>query len=98
MYQPWNVVLFLVVDARERSEWSDAVAAQIRVERAERGWDKQTAASRAGIPRVTFLRLDNGSRVADTSQLSKMCSAFGIPMSEFFRRVEERVERGLADT
>ena len=37
------------------------------------------------------IRLENGSRVADVSQIFRICEALGIKHSEFTQRVEERL-------
>jgi DNA-binding XRE family transcriptional regulator len=92
VYQIWRCGLLMGMDARERTLWSEATAAQIRAERAAAGLTQIELAERAGMPRITYVRLEKGSRVADVSQLEKLCRAFDLPMSEFFRRVEERVD------
>lgn len=92
MYQTWMHVLLVCVDARERTLWSEATAAQIRAERAAAGLTQIDLAKRAGMPRITYVRLETGSRVADVSQLEKLCRALDIPMSEFFRRIESRID------
>lgn len=81
-------------NSRERSAWSDAVAEQIRAERAILHWTQKKVYEAAGLPRSTYIRLENGKRVADSTQLSRLCGVYGIPISEFFRRVEERHPQG----
>ena len=75
----------------ERTAWSDAVARQIAAERAYRRWTQAEMVERSGIPRSTYIRLENGSRVADVSQIFRICEALGIKHSEFTQRVEERL-------
>jgi len=76
---------------REQSGWSRTVAAQIRAERAAAGLTQIELYTRAGIPRSTYLRIERGSHVADTTELNKLTDALDISMSEFFRRVENRM-------
>lgn len=82
----------MVVDtSRERSPWSDAVAAQIRAERAAKGWTQDQMIERSGIPRSTYIRLEKGIRVADATQMARVCGALGLRLSEFWVRVEQRL-------
>ena len=78
-------------NARERSDWSEAVAAQVRAERAAAGLTQAQVYEPAGLPRSTYIRIEKGTRVADTTQLARILSVFDLRMSEFFRRVEGRV-------
>lgn len=82
--------LVAVDNSRERSAWSDAVAEQIRAERAVLHWTQKQVYEAANVARSTYLRLEKGSRVADSTQLARLCGVYGIPISEFFRRVEQR--------
>lgn len=77
--------------SRERSPWSDAVAAQFRAERAAKGWTQEQMSERSGIPRSTYIRMEKGARVADTTQIARVCGALGLRLSEFFQRVEQRM-------
>jgi len=77
-------------NARQRTPWSDAVAAQVRAERAAAGWTQMEMVRRAGLSRSTYMRIERGTHIADTSELAHICAAVGIPLSEFFRRVENR--------
>lgn len=77
--------------SRERSTWSDQVAAQIRAERAASGLTQAEVITASGMTRSTYLRVESGERVADTTQLARLCGVFNLPLSVFFRRVEERV-------
>lgn len=36
------------------------------------------------------MRIESGEHIADTSELARICAAVGIPLSQFFRQVEER--------
>ena len=76
---------------REQSGWSRTVAAQIRAERAASGLTQIGLYTRAGIPRSTYLRIESGTHIADTTELAKITEALDLSMSEFFRRVENRM-------
>ena len=80
-------------NARERSRFSEAIAAEIRAERARVERTQQDVFEEAGIPRATYIRIENAKRVPDTTQLARICQALGIPMSELI----VRAERGLAE-
>lgn len=82
---------------QERTPWSDSVAAQLRAERAAAGHTQDAMIRLSGIPRSTYIRLEKGTRVADASQLARICGALGLSLSEFFRRVEQRHPEGRAD-
>ena len=43
-----------------------------------------------GLSRSTYMRIESGEHIADTSELARICAAVGIPLSQFFRQVEER--------
>lgn len=81
-------------NARERSDWSEAVAAQIRAERAAAGLTQAQVYEPAGLPRSTYLRIEKGTRVADTTQLARILGVLGLRMSVFFARVEDRLHSG----
>lgn len=76
---------------RERSGFSDAVAAQVRAERAAQQMTQTALVEASGVPRSTLVRIESGTRVADTTQLYRLTAALGISLSEFFRRVEDRL-------
>lgn len=77
--------------AHERSQWSEAVAAQIRAELAASGLTQGDAAKAAGMSRATLNRLAQGSRVADVSQIHNLCGVFGLTVSEFIDRASRRL-------
>ena len=80
---------------RDRNAWSDTVAAQLRAERAASGMTQKQIIDATGLGRSTYIRLEAGDRVADTSQLAAILAVLGLPMSEFMRRVEERMIGGM---
>ena len=77
-------------NSREQSAWSQTVAAQIRAERAASGLPQVEVYTRSGISRSTYLRIEAGKHVVDTTELAKITQALDITMAEFFRRVENR--------
>ena len=77
--------------SRERNEWSDAVARQIKAERAAASLTQKQVSQASGIPEVTYKRLESGARVAASDQLAAILGALRIPMSTFYARVEERI-------
>lgn len=87
----------MATNARERSPWSDAVAALVRAERAHKGWTQLEMVRNTGLSRSTYMRIESGEHIADASELARICGAIGIPLSEFFRRVEERYPEGSAN-
>lgn len=76
---------------RERSDFSESVAAQVRAERAAGGYTQAEIVRRSGLARSTYLRIEAGTHVADTTQLARICGVYGLPLSEFFARVEARL-------
>lgn len=81
------------MDPRARSLWSDAVAAQVRAERAAANLTQTQLFKGAGLSRSTYIRIEKGTHVADVTELSKLCGVLGIPLSQFFARVEQRFVR-----
>ena len=67
------------------------VAAQVRAERAAAHLPQSKVTSMSGIARSTYLRIEAGTHVADTTELVKITRALGLSLSEFFQRVENRM-------
>lgn len=86
----WDYSPYMASNTRERTPWSDAVAALVRAERAHKGWTQVEMVRATGLSRSTYMRIESGEHIADTSELARICAAIGIPLSEFFRRVEQR--------
>lgn len=77
-------------NTRERTPWSDAVANEVRAERARKGWTQLEMVRHTGLSRSTYMRIESGEHIADMSELARICGAVGIPLSQFVRQVEER--------
>lgn len=82
--------LVVMSNARERNDWTDAVSAQVRAERAASGLTADALADRAGMSRMTYRRIAAADRVPDMAQIERICDALGIRVSTFIARVEER--------
>lgn len=84
-------------EAAPRSAWNEAVAAQLRAERAASGKTQREVMAQSGIPKSTYLRLESGERKADADQLAALMAVFGLRLSTFFQRVEDRVRSAPRD-
>ena len=80
--------------SQELSEFSLTVAAQVRAERAAARLTGDEMIDKSGIPRSTYWKIEKGTHVADTTQLTRICTVLGINLSEFFHRVEARMSNG----
>lgn len=86
----------VVSEKKVRSPWTQAVAAQIRAERAARGLTQQAVMDLAGFAKSTYLRMESGERVVDSDQVAQLCAAYNMRVSTFFARAEERMVDGAA--
>lgn len=77
------------MNLRERSEWSDAVAAEIRAQRARAKLTQAEVIERSGLGASTYVRIEQGKRVPDVTQLWRICQALGVPPSELVARAEQ---------
>lgn len=81
-------------NSRQVGAWSDALAAQIRAERAASGMTQAELIARAGMSRSTYLRIEAGTRVPDVTDLARIAFALGLPLSTLIRRAEDRLTAG----
>jgi transcriptional regulator with XRE-family HTH domain len=81
-------------NARKQSPLSDAIAAQLRAERAIANMTVDELVKRSGVSRNALLAVLNAKRTADVTQVEAICRALGVPLIDLFRRAEAR----LADT
>lgn len=71
--------------------WNAAVAAQVRAERAAKGWTLDSLAAKSGVPKRTLIRLVKTERAFDVAQLAAIAEALDITMSEFLSRADARL-------
>lgn len=71
--------------------WHEAVADTLRAERAAHKLTQAELASKAGIPRITYIRYETGERRPSVVQLAQIANAFGVDFVELARRVRQRV-------
>lgn len=67
-----------------------AMAAQIRVELAERGMDQKDLAEAVGIHPVTMTKYMKGQRVPNMATFYKIAAALGLSPYELMQRSEDR--------
>lgn len=82
---------------RERNEHTAALAAQLRAERASARLTQGELAAKAGIPRMTYIRLETHVRVADVAQIYRLADALGLSAAELMRRAAEREATPVGD-
>lgn len=70
---------------------SKAMAAQLKAERAARGFSQEALARRAGMAKNTIFRFETGQRSMDTDQLGDLCSALGMEIEVFLQRTVDRM-------
>lgn len=69
-----------------------AMAVQIKVELAERGWKQPDLAERSGIPRTTLHRYLNGERDIPLPAFADIASALGVAFGELAARAQLRLD------
>lgn len=76
-----------------------ATSAQLSAERAASHMTVDAAAAAAGMNRVTVMRLESGKRKPDVRQLAALCQVYGLTLTEFMERMQQRVDqaRGAAN-
>lgn len=76
----------------ERTDLTLAIAAQVRAERAARRLTQQQVLALSGLSESTYLRMESGERTANPELLARLCRVYGLRLSVFFARVEERLD------
>lgn len=76
---------------RQHSDFSRALAAQLRAERAAANLTQTEMAKRMGISRGQLIRVEAEERILDTTQLVNAARALGLTVLEFVKRSEERL-------
>lgn len=84
-------------NARERSRLSDAVADEIRAERARSRKLQAEVAEAAGLSLATYIRIEQGARVIDVSQLRRVAEVFGMSAGDILARAEANVNAEQAE-
>lgn len=78
------------MQARRHSTLSEALAAQVRAERAAAGLSRDELSERAGVPVSTLRRIESGERVATITQLAQVAGSLGLLTSQLVARAEQR--------
>src|SRR5690606_18263595 len=81
----------MATNKRERSDYSDRVAAQVRMERTNAGLTQAAVYEPAGMSRSTYIRIERGEHVLDVTQLAGIC----VPLRMTPVGLLERVERAV---
>jgi DNA-binding XRE family transcriptional regulator len=90
-YLIWVYLVNMPTGSQKPTVFSLMVAAQVRAERAAARLTGAKMIEKTGLSRSTYLRIENGTRIADAVEIGQICSALGMPVSEFFHRVEARL-------
>lgn len=75
-------------NSRTAGPWTEAVAAEIRAERARQKLSQVALAEASGVPRSTLVKLEAGTRPIDMEQLRQIADALHISQWELVRRAE----------
>ena len=69
-----------------------ALATQLKVELAERGWEQKDLADKVGINRVTMSHYMTTKRSMPMPPFAKVAELLGLTPSELMKRAEARVQ------
>jgi putative transcriptional regulator len=67
---------------------ADALANNLREERARLGWTQAELAERVGVSRKTINTVENGVFVPSTTLALKLAAAIGKPVEDLFHLIE----------
>lgn len=72
---------------------------QLRAERAASHMTVDAVAAASGMNRKTVMRLESGERTPDVLQLAALCQVYGLTLTEFMARMQQRLDqaRGAAN-
>lgn len=73
---------FIRVDADPVPTLSDAIAANVRAERARRRWRQEDLADKTGLSRSTIGYLESGRVKVTADYIPALCRAFELPLSD----------------
>lgn len=79
------------MDESEVQRRIEAVAAQLRAERAAVQMTYQEVADRAGMEKMTVNRYMNGKRDIPMGKLAAICDAMGVRIGDLMARAEDRL-------
>jgi transcriptional regulator with XRE-family HTH domain len=71
----------------------DRLATRVALEREARGWPVAELATRSGVSRAMISKIERGEVKPTASLLGKLSTAFGLPLSLLFARVEGELSR-----
>ena len=77
--------------ARTPGPLNEAVANEIRAERARRRLTQEQVIERSRVPRSTYVRLEAGTRNIDMEQLHAIARALGVAARDLMERAERHV-------
>ena len=77
---------------RRHSALSKALAEEIRAQRRAIEMSQEELGKRAGVSRGQVIRIENGERVLDVTQLEFIARALGVSMLDLFQGAESRVQ------
>ena len=72
-------------------EFGQALAAQLRAERAASGLTQDALAKRVGVSKMTIRRYLSGERAVDVPHFVELADALGLSIDELIHRSKERV-------
>lgn len=78
---------------RQRQE--PTLQALLRELRRERRLSQREIAARVGLEQTAISKIELGEKRADLLELRDICAALDIPLEEFVRRLEERLNASL---
>jgi transcriptional regulator with XRE-family HTH domain len=74
-------------------DYTAAIAAELKAERAATGVQNTVIAETSGISPRQVIRIFNGERTVGVSDLIMICKALGIDLTTLIARAEARVEK-----
>ena len=73
-------------------EFGQALAAQLRAEKAASGLTQEELANTVGVSKMSVRRYLSGERAVDIPHFVEFASAFGVSIDELIRRAKDRME------
>lgn len=70
-------------------ELGKVIAANVRAERARRGWTQADLAARLGWERAAVGFVEQGRRPIRVGDLPRLCAAFGVPLARLLDGAEQ---------